>query len=79
MQKSYVLFDVMWRKNGTSMSYIMGGSDTSDRYFDQKHFAIDQKSLRLPVQSVFLVTLTFIIFVITKSMHEVLESPCEVS
>ena len=33
---------------------------------------------RLPVQMV-LVTLTFVILVVTKSRHEVLKSPCEVS
>ena len=26
-----------------------GGCDTSDRYFDQEHFEINQKSLRFPV------------------------------
>ena len=28
-----------------------GGSNSSDMYFDQKHFNTNQKSLRLPVQS----------------------------
>ena len=45
MQQLYILFDVTWRKNGTS--YVMG---TSDRYFDKEHVEINQKSLRLPVQ-----------------------------
>ena len=49
MQKLYVLFDVTWRKNGTSWDY-----DTSDRYFDKEHFETNQKSLRLPVQKLWL-------------------------
>ena len=28
--------------------------DTSDRYFDKEHFETDQKSLRLPVQKLWL-------------------------
>ena len=37
-------------------SYIMrhGDSNTSDRYFDKEHFEINQKSLRLPGQKLWL-------------------------
>ena len=31
-----------------------GDCDTSDRYFDKEHFEINQKSLRLPVQKLWL-------------------------
>ena len=31
-----------------------GDCDTSDRYFDKEHFETNQKSLRLPVQKVWL-------------------------
>ena len=57
-------------------------------YFDQEYFETNQKSLRLPVQTfnmaqkvvfMFLVTLIYVIFVVTRSRHEVLESPREVS
>ena len=43
--------DVMWQKR-----YIMrhGDCDTSDRYFDKEHFETNQKSLRLPVQKLWL-------------------------
>ena len=36
--------------------YVMrhGDSDTSDRYFDKEHFETNQKSLRLPVQKLWL-------------------------
>ena len=36
--------------------YIMrhGDCDTSDRYFDKEHFETNQKSLRLPVQKLWL-------------------------
>ena len=30
------------------------GLDTSDRYFDKEHFETNQKSLRLPVQKLWL-------------------------
>ena len=46
MQQLYVLFDlfdVTWRQN-----------ITSDRYFDKEHFETNQKSLRLPVQKLWL-------------------------
>ena len=49
MQQLYVLFDVTWRKNGTSW-----GLDDSDRYFDKEHFETNQKSLWLPVQKLWL-------------------------
>ena len=60
------------------------GIHTSDRYFDQEHFAINQKSLQVMTQSVFFMfffTLTVDLYstFITTSTHEVLESPCEVS
>ena len=48
MQKSYVSFDVKWRKHGTS--HLTAALDTSDWYFHQEHFATNQKSLQLPVQ-----------------------------
>ena len=31
-----------------------GDYDTSDRYFDKEHFETNQKSLRLPVQKLWL-------------------------
>ena len=36
--------------------YVMrhGDYDTSDRYFDKEHFETNQKSLRLPVQKLWL-------------------------
>ena len=49
MQQLYILFEVTWRKNGTS--YVMG---TSDRYSDKEHFETNQKSLQLPVQKLWL-------------------------
>ena len=52
MQQLYILFDVTLRKNGTS--YVMGTTNTSDRYFDKEHFETNQKSLRLPVQKLWL-------------------------
>ena len=42
-----VLFDVTWHKNGTS--YIM-----ETWYFDQEQFETNQKSIRLPVQKLWL-------------------------
>ena len=50
--KSYVLFNVTWRKNSTS--YVMG-----------------------PPIFMFLVTLTYVLFFVTLTVHDVLESPCE--
>ena len=51
MQQLYVLFDVTWRKTVRRTSW---GLDTSDRYFDKENFEINQKSLRLPVQKLWL-------------------------
>ena len=45
MQKSYVLFDAKMTRRTAR-----GVFDMSDRYFDQEHFEINQKSLRRPVQ-----------------------------
>ena len=44
-----------WR-HVTQKRYIMrhGDYDTSDRYFDKEHFETNQKSLRLPVQKLWL-------------------------
>ena len=39
---------------------VMGTCDTSDRYFDKKHFEITQKSLRLPVQTVMAQIVVFV-------------------
>ena len=40
----------------TQKRYVMrhGDCDTSDRYFDKEHFETNQKSLRLPVQKLWL-------------------------
>ena len=40
----------------TQKRYVMrhGDFDTSDRYFDKEHFETNQKSLRLPVQKLWL-------------------------
>ena len=74
MQISYVLFDV------TSW-----GLDTSDRYFDQEYFEVStisgSKVMAQTVVFVFLVTLTltYVLFFVTRTGHDVLESPCKVS
>ena len=62
----------------------MGLGDTSDGYFDQEHFETNQRSLRLPVQTVMvqfiwfmcLVTLTFDLcsIFVRRTRHEALES-----
>ena len=51
MQKSCFI----WR-HVTQKRYVMrhGDCDTSDRYFDKEHFETNQKSLRLPVQKLWL-------------------------
>ena len=51
MQKSCFI----WR-HVTQKRYVMrhGDYDTSDRYFDTEHFETNQKSLRLPVQKLWL-------------------------
>ena len=63
-----------------------GDYDTSDRYFNKEHFETNQKSLRLPVQKlwlfVFSVTLTLTfdlcsIFFVTRIAHDVLEYPAK--
>ena len=45
----------IWR-HVTQKRYVMryGDYDTSDRYFDTQHFETNQKSLRLPVQKLWL-------------------------
>ena len=45
----------IWR-HVTQKRYVMrdGHYDTSDRYFDKEHFETNQKSLRLPVQKLWL-------------------------
>ena len=45
----------IWR-HVTQKRYVMrhGNSDTTDRYFDKEHFETNQKSLRLPVQKLWL-------------------------
>ena len=45
----------IWR-HVTQKRYVMrhGDYDTSDRYFDKEHFETNQKSLRLPVQKLWL-------------------------
>ena len=45
----------IWR-HVTQKRYVMrhGDCDTSDRYFDKEHFETNQKSLRLPVQKLWL-------------------------
>ena len=76
----------------TQKRYVVrhGDYDTADRYFDKEHFETNQKSLRLPVQKlwlqivvfVFSLTLTFdlcSIFFVKRIVHDVLEYPCEVS
>ena len=54
MQKSRFIWFI-WR-HVTQKRYVMrhGDSDTSDRYFDKEHFETNQKSLRLPVQKLWL-------------------------
>ena len=51
MQKSCFI----WR-HVTQKRYVMrhGDSDIFDRYFDMEHFETNQKSLRLPVQKLWL-------------------------
>ena len=51
MQKSCFI----WR-HVTQKLYVMrhGDYDTSDRYFDKEHFETNQKSIRLPVQKLWL-------------------------
>ena len=45
----------LWR-HVTQKRYVMRHGDygTSDRYFDKEHFETNQKSLRLPVQKLWL-------------------------
>ena len=45
----------IWR-HVTQKRYVMrhGDYDTSDRYFDKEHFETNQKSIRLPVQKLWL-------------------------
>ena len=54
MQKSRFIWFI-WR-HVTQKRYVMrhGDYDTSDRYFDKEHFEINQKSLRLSVQKLWL-------------------------
>ena len=54
MQKSRFIWFI-WR-HVTQKCYVMGHGDsnTSDRYFDKEHFETNQKSLRLPVQKLWL-------------------------
>ena len=51
MQKSRFIWRYVTQKR-----YVMrhGDCDTSDRYFDKEHFETNQKSLRLPVQKLWL-------------------------
>ena len=49
MQKSCFI----WR-HVTQKRYVMRHGDTSDRYFDKEYFETNQKSLRLPVQKLWL-------------------------
>ena len=37
-----------------TLRHASWGLDTSDRYFDKEHFETNQKSLRLPVQKLWL-------------------------
>ena len=37
-----------------TLHHASWGLDTSDRYFDKEHFETNQKSLRLPVQKLWL-------------------------
>ena len=46
------MFDVTWRKNGTSLVYI--GDNNPDRYFFKEHDAPNEKFLRLPVPKLWL-------------------------
>ena len=69
----------------TKKRYVVrhDGSDSSDRYFHQQHFATNQKSTtsgsKVMAQTVVLMTLTFVLLIVTQGRYEVLESPCEFS
>ena len=54
MKKSRFIWFI-WR-HVTQKRYVMRHGDcaTSDRYFDKEHFETNQKSLRLPVQKLWL-------------------------
>ena len=82
----------IWR-HVTQKRYVMrhGDCDTSDRYFDKEHFETNQKSLRLPVQKLWLKwwfscfrwpwpwPLTYVLLFVTRTAHDILEYTCEVS
>ena len=51
---AFYLIYLTSRDAKTLRSCVMGDYDTSDRYFDKEHFEINQKSLRLPVQKLWL-------------------------
>ena len=52
MQTSYILNDITSRKNRYVVRH--GCWDTSDRCIDQEHCETNKKSLRLPVQQLWL-------------------------
>ena len=41
-------------RDAKTLRHASWGLDTSDRYFDKEHFETNQKSLRLPVQKLWL-------------------------
>ena len=67
----------------TQKRYVVRHGDSllpSDRYFDQEHFETNQKfNMAQIVVFVFSVTLTVVLFFVTRIAHDVLEYPCEVS
>ena len=54
MQKSAFYFIYLTSRDAKRYVMRHGDFDTSDRYFDKEHFETNQKSLRLPVQKVWL-------------------------
>ena len=89
MQQLYILFDVTWRKNGTS--YVMGTTTLLIGILI-RNILKQTRRLRLPVQSYgssigfhwwpwpwpWPWPLTYVLFSATRTAHGVLESPCEV-
>ena len=83
--KIVCLFDVTWRKNGTS--YVMGtpalliGILTRNILKLEVFTTSGSKVMAQIVVFVFSVTLTltFVLFFVTRIAHDVLEYPCEVS
>ena len=49
-----IVFYLIYLMSRDAKTLRHGDYDTSDRYFDKEHFETNQKSLRLPVQKLWL-------------------------